>query len=59
MISNAIDTELKGVDALIIDLRGNPGGGTGGLRLMSLMTPDRLPIGYSLDRKLAESGYEK
>ncbi len=58
-VSNAIETNLKGVDALIIDLRGNPGGGAGGLRLMSMLTPDRLPVGYSLDRKLAESGYEK
>lgn len=58
-VSNAIETDLKDVDALIIDLRGNPGGGAGGLRLMSLLTPDRLPIGYSLDRKLAESGYDK
>jgi C-terminal processing protease CtpA/Prc len=58
-VSNAIEINLKGIDALIIDLRGNPGGGAGGLRLMSLLTPDRLPIGYSLDRKLAESGYDK
>jgi C-terminal processing protease CtpA/Prc len=58
-VSNAIETKLKGVDALIIDLRGNPGGGAGGLRLMSMLTPGRLPIGYSLDRKLAESGYDK
>jgi carboxyl-terminal processing protease len=58
-VSNAIETRLKDVDALIIDLRGNPGGGAGGLRLMSYLTPGRLPIGYSLDRKLAESGYNK
>lgn len=58
-VSNAIETDLKNVDALIVDLRGNPGGGVGGLRLMSLLTPDRLPIGYSVDRKLAESGYDK
>jgi len=58
-VSNAIETDLKGIDALIIDLRGNPGGGAGGLRLMSLLTPDRVAIGYSLDRKLAESGYDK
>jgi C-terminal processing protease CtpA/Prc len=58
-VSNAIETELKGVEALIIDLRGNPGGGAGGLRVMSFLTPDHLPIGYSLDRKLAESGYDK
>ena len=58
-VSNAIETKLKEVDALIIDLRGNPGGGAGGLRVMSLLTSGQLPIGYSLDRKLAESGYDK
>jgi len=40
-------------DRLIIDLRGNPGGGIGGLTLMSYLTPDRLPIGYSRNRKMA------
>ncbi|WP_263385880.1 S41 family peptidase [Granulicella arctica] len=39
---------------LIIDLRGNPGGGIGGLTLMSYLTPDRLPIGYSRNRKMAQ-----
>lgn len=58
-VSNAVETKLKGINALIIDLRGNPGGGAGGLRLMSLLTPGRLPVGYSVDRKLAESGYDK
>jgi C-terminal processing protease CtpA/Prc len=58
-VLNAVGTKLKGINALIIDLRGNPGGGAGGLRLMSLLTPGSLPIGYSLDRKLAESGYDK
>jgi C-terminal processing protease CtpA/Prc len=58
-VANAIEGELKDVDGLIIDLRGNPGGGIGGLRLMSYLTPDRLPIGYSVDRKLADIGYEK
>ncbi|MBV8068860.1 MAG: hypothetical protein JO270_03075 [Acidobacteriaceae bacterium] len=53
-VSNAIETDLKGVEALIIDLRGNPGGGAGGLRLVSVLTSGRLPIGYSLDRKLAD-----
>lgn len=38
-------------DRLIIDLRGNTGGGLGCLRLMSLLVPDRRPIGYSLTRK--------
>jgi carboxyl-terminal processing protease len=58
-VTNAIEGELKNVDALIIDLRGNPGGGVGGLRLMSYLTADRLPIGYSVDRRLAEAGYDK
>ena len=58
-VTNAIEGELKHVDALVIDLRGNPGGGIGGLRLMSYLTPDRVPIGYSVDRKLAEAGYNK
>ena len=40
-------------DRLIIDLRGNPGGGIGGLTLMSYLTPERLPIGYSKNRKMA------
>lgn len=45
---------LAGANQLIIDLRGNPGGGIGGLTLMSYLTPDRLPIGYSKNRKMAQ-----
>ena len=44
---------------LIVDLRGNSGGGLGALRLMSYLTPDRRPIGYSLTRTRAQRGYEK
>lgn len=58
-VTNAVEGKLRNVDALVIDLRGNPGGGAGGLRLMSYLTPDRVPIGYSVDRKLAEAGYQK
>lgn len=47
---------LSSADRLIIDLRGNPGGGIGGLTLMSYLTPDRLPIGYSKNRKMAQEG---
>ena len=47
---------LSGANKLIIDLRGNPGGGIGGLTLMSYLTPDRLPIGYSKNRKMAQEG---
>lgn len=46
-------------DRLIVDLRGNSGGGIGGLRLMSYLTPDKLPIGYSLSRTRAQKGYNK
>jgi carboxyl-terminal processing protease len=34
----------------IIDLRANHGGGLGSLRLMSLLTPQKVPVGYSLSR---------
>ena len=42
--------------SLIIDLRGNPGGGIGGLALMSYLTPDKLPIGFSKNRQMAKEG---
>jgi len=44
---------FKNADRLIIDMRGNPGGGIGGLTLMSYLTPDRRPIGYSKNREMA------
>ncbi len=50
---------FRDCDRLIVDLRGNSGGGIGGLRLMSYLTPDKLPIGYSLSRSRAEKGYVK
>lgn len=50
---------LSSCDRLILDLRGHLGGGLGVLRLMSHLTPDRIPIGYTLSRKRAESGYAK
>jgi carboxyl-terminal processing protease len=51
--------QLQACDRLILDLRGNPGGGIGGLRLMSYLVPDKRPVGYSLTRKRVESGYRK
>ena len=44
---------------LIIDLRGNIGGGLGSLRLMSYLCPDKRPIGYSLTHRRLRKGYRK
>jgi len=45
---------------LIVDLRGNFGSaGAGNLRLMSYLTPDRIPVGFSLTRRRAEEGYDR
>lgn len=44
---------------LLVDLRGNTGGGIGCLRLMSLLCPDRRGVGYSLSRAAALKGYSK
>jgi len=57
-IDKAIQS-FNGCNKLIIDLRGNTGGGIGGLRLMGYLTPDKREVGYSLTRKRAESGYKK
>ena len=52
--ANEVDSifagRFKNADRLIIDMRGNPGGGIGGLTLMSYLTPDRRPIGYGKHR---------
>ena len=50
---------LAECDHLILDLRGHLGGGLGVLRLMSYLTPDKLPIGFTLTRKTAQKGYDK
>lgn len=51
---------LKGCSKLIVDLRGNLGSsGAGNLRLMSYLTPDRMPVGYSLTRRRAQEGYRR
>jgi carboxyl-terminal processing protease len=56
-MSRAVD-ELA-CDRLIVDLRGNTGGGIGCLRLMSLMCADRRGVGYSLSRDAAKAGRTK
>jgi carboxyl-terminal processing protease len=56
-VANAMSTaiaELGAVKGLIVDLRGNTGGGAGSLRLMSLLTPAKIPVGFAADKKWAE-----
>jgi carboxyl-terminal processing protease len=48
-ISRSLET-LGTIESLIIDLRGNTGGGIGALRVMSLLTPDQIPVGFALER---------
>jgi carboxyl-terminal processing protease len=50
---------LEGCTRLVVDLRGNTGGGIGGLRLMSYLTPGKLEVGYSLTRERRERGYRR
>ncbi len=42
-------------EKLVVDLRGNTGGGIGCLRLMSLLCPDKRGAGYSLGRSQIEN----
>jgi C-terminal processing protease CtpA/Prc len=58
MFDTAI-AHLKDSTRLIVDLRGNTGGGIGGLRLMSYLTPGKKEVGYSLTRTRKEKGYAK
>ncbi len=51
--------ELSSCNRLIVDLRGNAGGGLAFLRVMSYLTPDRVPVGYSVTRAKADAGYSK
>jgi C-terminal processing protease CtpA/Prc len=44
---------------LVIDLRGNSGGGIGGLRLMSHLCADSRGVGYSVGRAQLRAGYDK
>ena len=51
--------QLADCNRLIVDLRGNAGGGLAFLRVMSYLTPDRLPVGYSVTRARAQAGFAK
>lgn len=57
-IDKAISS-LSNCERLIVDLRGNPGGGSANLRLMSYLTPQKIPVGYSLTRPRAQAGYRR
>jgi carboxyl-terminal processing protease len=57
-LNRAVDG-LSDCSRLIVDLRGNLGGGLGLIRLMSHLTPDKRPIGYTITRKGAERGVKK
>jgi carboxyl-terminal processing protease len=60
-VASDIDNAIKELNCerLIIDLRGNTGGGIGCLRLMSFLTPGRVPVGYSISRRRAEQSFSK
>ncbi len=53
------EIKRKKCSRLIVDLRANIGGGLGSLRLLSYLTPGKLPIGHSLTKQRAEKGYRK
>ena len=56
-ISQAAE-QLGSIRSLIIDLRGNTGGGIGALRVMSLLTAGQIPVGFALDRRRATVNLE-
>ena len=53
------ELEVRGIQRLIVDIRGNIGGGLGSLRLMSYLCPGKVEIGYSLTRRKLRNGYHK
>ena len=62
--ANALDPAIKslnesGANRLIIDLRGNIGGGLGLARLASYLCPGQIPIGHSLTPGHLRQGYKK
>jgi C-terminal processing protease CtpA/Prc len=53
------DLKERGADRLIIDLRGNIGGGLGFARLAGYLCAGQIPIGYSLTPQRLRKGYNK
>jgi carboxyl-terminal processing protease len=60
-VARDIDRAVESLNCeqLVIDLRGNTGGGIGCLRLMSYLTEARVPVGYSVTRRRAERTFSK
>lgn len=60
-VAREISAAVRNLDCtrLILDLRGNTGGGIGCLRVMSQICSGREGVGYSVGRKTAQKGYEK
>jgi C-terminal processing protease CtpA/Prc len=56
-VTDAVQS-LGEVDRLIVDLRGNTGGGIGALRVMSLLTSERIPVGFALDKRRANGNLD-
>src|SRR6266849_4973586 len=53
------DLKDHGLQRLIVDIRGNIGGGLGSLRLLSYLCPGKVEIGYSVTRRRLRKGYQK
>jgi carboxyl-terminal processing protease len=57
-VARATDDAIKNLSrpkVLVVDIRGNLGSeGAGNLRLMGYLTPEKVPVGYSLTRTRAE-----
>ena len=53
------DLKDHGAQRLILDIRGNIGGGLGSLRLLSYLCPGKVEIGYSVTRRRLRKGYQK
>ena len=56
-ISEAVES-LGNIRKLIIDLRGNTGGGVGALRVMGLLTPNGIPVGFAIDQRRYKGNLE-
>ncbi len=61
-VANEISAAVEGlgeIRRLIIDLRGNTGGGAGALRLMSLLTSGKVPVRYAPGKRWSERDLTK